>query len=452
MASLITFICILILLLVSGMRRSSKISTQSEYLLANKSSGLCALVATLVMTEFNTATLLAFSGAGYYAGLWALWLPAVFLIGLLFYAATVAKKWQSINAISVSALFERRYGKNIARFSSIMLLGAMSGFCATYVKSLTLFFTPFFPNLSPWFISGILLSIILLFTLRGGLVSIIRADITSFALLSLFIPSMLYFVFRNFVHASSSGLFISQGPNILPTKFIISLVVLTMFTYILAPWYGQKIFSAKSPRVAYLSVAIAAVIIFVFYGAALVATSKLSASGVKLDSGDNALPYIFENMLPSWLSGVGYALIFAAGATTLSGVYNAMTAMIVGDFTTYNAAGKITNSVCATLFIAILTWVLGNTLIDEILDNLILANIPVFALSFSLLAGFYWKKANAMSAGVSIFLGFVWGIFSYLYWGNADYTWYWAIYGLPIIFGSGILTTYLSKNSVTLQI
>ena len=63
-------------------RKKSK-NSENSYLLANRSTKLFPLVATLVMTEFNPGTLLSFSAAGYYAGLWALCLPCVFLFGLL---------------------------------------------------------------------------------------------------------------------------------------------------------------------------------------------------------------------------------------------------------------------------------------------------------------------------------------------------------------------------------
>ena len=53
-----------------------------SFLVADRSVGFWPLVATLVMTEFNTATLLAFAAVGYRAGPRAIGLSAVFLIGL----------------------------------------------------------------------------------------------------------------------------------------------------------------------------------------------------------------------------------------------------------------------------------------------------------------------------------------------------------------------------------
>ena len=116
--------------------------SEGSFLVADRSVGLFALVATLVMTEFNTSTLLAFSAAGYRAGPMALALPMVFLIGLGFYTVSVSRAWKRFNRLSVAELFAERYTPALGRFASLMLLLAMTGFSATYVKSLGLIFQP----------------------------------------------------------------------------------------------------------------------------------------------------------------------------------------------------------------------------------------------------------------------------------------------------------------------
>ena len=52
----------------------------------------------------------------------------------------------------------------------------------------------------------------------------------------------------------------------LPFRFVTTLIVLTCFTYIAAPWYGQKIFAARTERIAFLGAGIAAVLVFLLYG------------------------------------------------------------------------------------------------------------------------------------------------------------------------------------------
>ena len=82
--------------------------TAEAYTVASRALRFLPLVATLVMTEFNTTTLLAFAAAGYRAGPMALALPLVFLVGLTFYTLTVARAWKRFDGTSVAELFTRR--------------------------------------------------------------------------------------------------------------------------------------------------------------------------------------------------------------------------------------------------------------------------------------------------------------------------------------------------------
>jgi Na+/proline symporter len=81
-------------------------------------------------------------------------------------------------------------------------------------------------------------------------------------------------------------------------------------------------------------------------------------------------------------------------------------------------------------------------LVDDILNRLILANIPVAALAFALLAGFHWPRANAAGAWASVIVGVAWGVGSFLVVGEAGgYTWPWAMYGIPLIFATGVIVS-----------
>jgi Na+/proline symporter len=87
--------------------------------------------------------------------------------------------------------------------------------------------------------------------------------------------------------------------------------------------------------------------------------------------------------------------------------------------------------------------------IDKILDKLILANIPIAALSYGLIGAFYFKKSTKIGVLVSILYGLFWGIFCYIYFGESGgYTWYWSVYGIPQIFLIGFLFSALfPKNN-----
>lgn len=415
---------------------SKKALSEASFLVADRSASLFALTATLVMTEFNSATLISFTSVGYGVGFWALTLPCVFLIGLLFYAATVAKKWKEFDGLSVAGFFTQKYGSDLGKLASGSLILAMLGFSATYIKSLYLLFVPLFPIDNQWLITSFLVSLVLLMTLRGGLFSVITTDIVSFIALITLFPLIAYFSWLAPV-TQEVVISLPEAMQALPPHFLISLVALTMFTYILAPWYGQKIFAAKSKKVAYQSVIIAAILVCLLYGMAVFSTSMLKYQGV-VSSADGAFSALLQLNLPQGVRGLSYGLLFAITATTMTGVWSAMTAMVIADF--LGEGGDSRRGRLITIGFALLCTFLANTMVDRVFDKLILANIPILALSFALLAGFYWKGVTRLGAYLSIAVGFLWGVAAYLYWGEAGgYTWYWTIYGIPLSFVSGAL-------------
>lgn len=449
------FVALLLLLAGAGWRQSA---SSASFTVASRDLTLFPLVATLVMTEFNTSTLLAFAAAGYGAGPMALALPAVFLVGLLFYTVTVARAWKRFDRLSVAELFSERYSKGVGRTASLLLLLAMTGFTATYVKSLTLLFTPLAPTWLPIpALSALLSTVVLVAVLPGGLVSIVRADVVAFVATIILLPLLLVLGMKQ--SALTGGLAsafplgqLSLDPvaqwnsAALPMRFVSTLMVITCFTYIAAPWYGQKIFAARSTSVAFRAVGISAVLVFLLYGAVVLAAAHLRASQPLLADAQLAVPTMVLVWLPVGLRGVAYAVLFGAALTTLAGVWSAMATMIAADFGG-PAFSTVSSQRLLLVLFAISSWLGATFLVDQILDRLILANIPVAALSFALLAGFHWKRATTAGAWASMIVGVAWGVGCYLVVGEAGgYTWPWAMYGIPLIFATGIITSLLTSR------
>jgi solute:Na+ symporter, SSS family len=232
----------------------------------------------------------------------------------------------------------------------------------------------------------------------------------------------------------------------LPFRFVATLIVLTCFTYIAAPWYGQKMFSAKDEHTAFAATAWSAVLVFGLYGSAVLAAAYFRASVPTLDDPQLAVPQMVRQWLPPGLRGVGLGVLFAAALTTLGGVWTAMAAMAAADFG-WAVAGRIAAQRMVLIAVAVASWLGGTFLVDDILNRLILANIPVAALAFSLLAGFYWKRATTAGAWASVIVGIVWGTGSFLIVGEeGGYTWPWAMYGIPLIFATGALVSVATHD------
>jgi Na+/proline symporter len=450
---LVGFSTVIALLIWTGSRRARR---EQEFLLADRSLGLFPLVATLVMTEFNTSTLLAFSAAGYSVGPMALALPLVFLIGLSFYTFTVARPWKRFNRLSVAELFAARYSPALGRVASALLLLAMTGFSATYVKSLGLIATPLAPSVPFPVLCAALTAIVLALVLPGGLVSVVRSDIAGFVITLVVAPMLLWAGMHGSAELGGLASVFPMDQRVvnpvqqwqhpaLPFRFVTTLIVLTCFTYIAAPWYGQKIFAARNERTAFAAVAWAAVLVFGLYGMMLLAAAHFRVMSPALADPQSAVPAMMAALLPPVLRGVAFATLFAAAFTTLSGVWTAMAAMVAADFGASQARHVNAQRSIVGGF-ALASWLGAVFLVDDILDRLILANIPVAALAFALLAGFHWPRATTAGAWTSVAVGFLWGAGCFIVVGeNGGYTWPWAIYGIPLIFTTGIVVSLMTR-------
>lgn len=78
------------------------------------------------------------------------------------------------------------------------------------------------------------------------------------------------------------------------------------------------------------------------------------------------------------------------------------------------------------------------------------------ALAFALLAEFHWPRATTAGAWASVVVGVVvgvvWGVGCFLVVGEAGgYTWAWAMYGIPLIFATGIVVSLLTPRPVVLR-
>lgn len=440
------FTLLFLVLVGAGAKRHA---SPADFVVASRDLTLFPLVATLVMTEFNTSTLLAFAAAGYAAGPMAVALPAVFLVGLTFYTVTVARSWKRFDRLSVAELFTQRYSRALGRTASVLLLVAMVGFSATYVKSMTLLFQPFAPTWPAPALAALLSAVVLGAMLPGGLRSVVRADVAGFLAAMLLFPLLLALGWaRAGGRAGLAAAFpadqlvlapLAQWDHpALPMRFVVTLVVLTCFTYISAPWYGQKIFAARDTRTAFAAVGWSAVLVFALYATVVLGAAALRVDLPALPDAQLAVPEMLRRWLPVGLRGAGFAVLFGAAFTTLAGVWSAMGTMAAADLLGERALGLRAQRLIVTAF-AGLSWLGGSFLVDDILDRLILANIPVAALAFALLAGFHWRRATVAGAWASIAVGSLWGVGCFVVVGEAGgYTWPWAMYGIPLIFATGV--------------
>ena len=442
----LSFISLITLITVIGYRGRRQAANAQHYFVSDKRTSLFALIATLVMTDLNTSTLVGFGSMGFRYGTSALGISCVFLFGLLFYALSVAKKWKAFDGVSVTTFFSQRYNPAIGYIAAAILLTAMIGFSANYVKSLTLIFQPLFPDMPQWLLSGLFCLLMAIITLRGGLPTVIKIDVISFILTLVILPlitlmSLLYYGELNTASLAETG------RAHFPFRSIVALVLITMFTHILAPWYGQKIFAAQSQRVAFQAVAITAVVLALLDALIILAALFLSQNAPKDLQPAQAIPFLVHHHFPLILKGLAYGLLFFIATTTLAALWNTIASVIMGHHHKRLAHTRAYTGMLITAAVSLISYILANSFIDHIFEKMVLMNIPISALAFSLLGGFYWRRVSPSAALCSIIIGLAGGLGCYVWFGVPDYMWYWGAYAIPASFIAGILVTLLNRQT-----
>ncbi len=431
----IAFLAVLILV---GNWQNYSAKNAKQFLVSEQKTGYFALTATLVMTTINTGLLLSFSSLGYCVGLWSLSLPLIFLLGLMFYTLTVAKYWRHYDQMTAAHYFVDRFGKKIAGLSATILFIAMIGFSAVYIKSLALIFKSIC-NIPIDILSIIITITVLLIVFRGGLKSVIRTDILSLFGMLLLLFAMAYGIYFMPVN-NYSPVSLSVGVSLLSPAYVFSLFILTVFSYILSPSYSQKLVAAKTPLIAKRAVFLAAILIYIIYAIGIAICYMLKLKGISIYSSDTVFPEAMALSLSTGWLGLGYGILFSIGATTLTSAWTGMVSLLPLMFNV-NFSHRTSSMICFCAGSSLVIAVYG---IDSLLEKIILANIPIVALSFALLGGIYWEKTSNAGVSISIVNGCIGAGLCYWYFGEKlMYTWYWAVYVVPLIFLSGILGSIL---------
>lgn len=455
-------ILFLIILGVVSYRSYKKIHSYEDYNLAGRNTKLFPLVATLGAAEFNTATLIGGASVAYlYGTVGIMYTSLIFIPVFGIYALTVAKRYRRLNISTIAEFFDRRFkGKNSELTRAIASLVTLTFTWiapATYLAGLSVIGTVLL-GVDPLWVVFVLTTVCLIISLTGGLLTAIWADVVAYIMILIGIP--IIFIIGWKVSGGFSSLPSVFEPQYLSFKPIWDLkdygfaAVLTwgfqnIVLYIAAPWYGQRIFSAKNEKVAYRGMLINTVMITVLYLLVVLATMFSRVAMPNLENAEYALPMLILNYAPALLQGVLLVTLFLVGISTMIAIWNAAVSIVVNDFIKrYFAKNKsekyyINTSRVVFLILGISTIIFALTFVGKILLALTYVSVFTALLAFPILAGFYWRKFNTQAALYSLIVGVIYVTIALL--NNFPYHLISPV-GVLLSVITGVLVTYLTKS------
>ncbi|WP_405781660.1 sodium:solute symporter [Streptomyces sp. NBC_01378] len=302
-----------------GMRRAK---SKSEFLVAGRRLGPMMYSGTMAAIVLGGASTIGGVGLGYQYGLSGAWMVFTIGLGLLalsvFFSARIAR----LKVYTVSEMLDLRYGGRSGLISGVVMWAYTLMLAVTStIAYATIFDVLFDMNRTIAIILGG--SIVVAYSTLGGMWSITLTDMVQFVVKTIGVLLLLLPI-----AVIKAGGF-SEMKAKLPTEYFDPLGIggETIFTYVLIYTFGmligqdiwQRVFTARSDKVARVGGTVAGTYCLVYAVAGAVIGTAAKVMYPKLPSADAAFATIVKDELPIGVRGLVLAAALAAVMSTSSG-------------------------------------------------------------------------------------------------------------------------------------
>ncbi|MFF2808548.1 sodium:solute symporter [Streptomyces sp. NPDC058000] len=411
-----------------GMRRAT---SKSDFLVAGRRLGPVMYSGTMAAIVLGGASTIGGVGLGYQYGLSGAWMVFTIGLGLLglsvFFSARIAR----LRVYTVSEMLDLRYGGAAGIISGVVMWAYTLMLAVTStIAYATIFDVLFGMDRTPAIILGG--AIVVAYSTLGGMWSITLTDMVQFVVKT--IGVLLLLLPLAIVKAGG----FAQLEARLPDDYFAPLGIggQTVFTYVLIYSFGmligqdiwQRVFTARSDKVARLGGTVAGTycLVYAVAGAAIGTAAKVLYP--HLGSPDDAFATIVKDALPVGVRGLVLAAALSAVMSTSSGALIACATVANNDIwarvrrgtgrrsgrpeapdrRSPEAAGphdEVRGNRLFILLMGVAVIVIAGAL-NNVVEALTLAyNVLVGGLLVPILGGLLWKRGNAAGALAAVVVG-----------------------------------------------
>ncbi len=445
---IIIIVIYVLFIFFAGSIVQKKIKGIDDYLVAGRSMGFNLGLVSLMCTEIGMITYVYYAELGYKAGFVGLMVAIPVMIAFIVLGKTgfIIKPLVEMKIKTLPEFFSLKFSKGTRFYIGILMaiggilnFGVFPGVEANFINVIT-----GIPHDYLLVTMAILLTVVLLYTLVGGMVSVIITNYVQYALLSF---GMIVISIVGFM-AVGWGDIVNTVTNVMGEKginpffptifsgefgagFIIWQILLQLSLLVGWQAVSMRLFSSKDSKTGqkiytwsalmFLSRAV----IPVFWGIiAFVFFNNLGQEVKPLD----ALPLMIRTILPSGVLGLVFAGLLAASMSTYASYLLSWSSVVSQDiigsmikfFTGKELESKKQLLVSRITMTVIMIFIIWWSLFHEIEGYLyfylnMTAMIFVPGTFICLIAGIYWKKARTLGAYLAITFGAIPPL-SYLIW------------------------------------
>ena len=401
-----------------GRRRAR---SRSDFLVAGRRLGPTMYTGTMAAVVLGGASTIGGVRLGYTYGLSGAWM--VFAIGLgllalsIFFSARIAR----LKVYTVAEMLSLRYGDAASVISGVVMWMYTLMLAVTSTIAYASVFDVLFdiPRWAAIVIGG---AIVVGYSALGGMWSITLTDMVQFAVKS--VGVLLLLLPLAVVKAGGFGRMEAKLPHgfFSPT----SIGAQTIFTYVLIYTFGmligqdiwQRVFTARTDKVAAYGGTVAGVYCLVYALAGAVIGTATKALYPTLPGADSAFATIVKHALPAGVKGLVLAAALSAMMSTASGALIASATVAENDIwrrvsrrrpQADGESGADRDEVRSNrIFIVVLgiaATVVACLLSDVVSALTVAYNLLVGGLLVPILGGLVWRRGNLQGALASVVLG-----------------------------------------------
>lgn len=421
----VVMVVYIILNISVGLWASKFSKSEADMLVAGRKIGLYGVVATLVATDWGAITMVYMGESGYALGLAFLAFAWIAFLGYMVIALPgIGTVWiRRLRIMTIPEILEYRFGRFSRALAGITMTLAFLVVLGTFLKGVGGMFGTFF-NIDPSAMIVILLGIAIVYTITGGMWSVILTDQLQFLILGLVIPLASVFavshvggweaMYENLVKVKGEA-----GVNPLAIGSIGLATIIYQFVYypfltLSFPTTLTRVCSARSVREGYKAFVIGTASFF----SRVVFPCLVGVAAISLfpkAEGIQAYADTMVRTIPVGITGLLIAGFMAAFMSTSDSYYLTVGAMIPQDVVSplLRKGEKLSEkqvkllirlgvllTALSALYVAfyykggMLYWMI------YLAQQMFVAGVGV-----SILFGLYWKKANEVGSVMALVFG-----------------------------------------------
>ena len=409
---LLVVIAYMAAILAAGFWARRKATTQEQFLVAGRSVGPWLYSGTLAAIVLGGASTVGGVKLGYQYGVSGMWFVFMLGLGIIVLSVVFVERILGLNLYTVPELLERRYSP-IARIAGGVVMVAydlMVSVTATIAVGSVMEVIVGIPRTPAILMSS---AVMVAYSVLGGMWSLTLTDIIQFVIktvgiLFILLPAAIWHAGGlAAMHARLPGGFFSLT-NI-GTGRIVSFFVLYFFGIIIGQDVWQRVFTARSVRVARNGgIGVGCYCLcYALAGAMIGAAGRVFLP--PLAHADAAFAQIVNAVLPVGLRGLVLAAALAAIMSTASACLLAASTVLLEDVYlrlrgTRNA-GSIGQSRAVTLILGVVMMLLSCLMHDVIAALTVAYDLLVGGLLVAVIGAMLWRRGTTAGALASIALG-----------------------------------------------